>query len=410
MAARLDLAIAVVDALAMLIQKCSDLGFRYARCGSTFANKSDLCAAESQPFSPWQFAPELLRCETKPSLLPAWLGKPQVDYVRITKHLQWSRSSGAIAALTLIGDSITSYIVKSSAWRSSFERIRLLVKIGSRPRPRLQQISTWLDRSCLVLPIPWKVLPLDASAPPPVVIGATGGSGTRVMARVLRKAGWFLGNRVDPLNEDSLPVAWFLTKWLKKLKDFPNVDSRTLARARRDFERMIHLHRRGISLPNARWGWKNPRSLWLIPFLVERFPKLKFIHMIRDARDMMLSGNLYFLRQNGHWLLGPDWWRDPEVAQLELWRASNKRALECAKHYLNDRYYMVRYEDLCRKPAETVSAVMTFLETPEINVEPLIEGIRDRGNIGRWRRADTRKVIELGQAAQADLARFGYDV
>ena len=267
----------------------------------------------------------------------------------------------------------------------------------------------WLNRSSLGLPIPWKVPPLDSSAPPPVVIGATGGSGTRVMAQVLRKAGWFLGNRVHPDNEDSVPIGWFLTKWLKRLKDFPNVDSHTVAGARRDFERMLYLHRRGIYSPVARWGWKNPRSLWLIPFLTARFPELKFIHMIRDARDMMLSENIYFLRQNGHWLLGPDWWKNPEAAQLELWRASNERALEFARH-LGDRYHIVRYEDLCRKPADTVSAVMAFLGQPEINIGPLIEGIRDRGNIGRWRNDQAAKVVELSRAARADLERFGYEV
>jgi hypothetical protein len=274
----------------------------------------------------------------------------------------------------------------------------------------LRQIGIWLDRFSLALPIPWNVPPLNPSAPPPVVIGATGGSGTRVMAQVFRKAGWFMGNRVNPDNEDSLPIAWFLTKWLKTLKDFPNVDRDTFARADRDFERMLYLHRRGIPSPDVRWGWKNPRSLWLIPFLVRRFPELKFVHMIRDARDMMLSENIYFLRQNGHWLLGADWWRNPEAAQLELWRISNKRALEFAEQYLKDRYHMVRYEDLCRKPAETVSALMTFLGKPKIDIEPIIEGICDRGNIGRWRRNKTAKVFDLSLAAQADLQRFGYEV
>ena len=267
-----------------------------------------------------------------------------------------------------------------------------------------------LDRSSLALPIPWKVPPLDPSAPPPVVVGATGGSGTRVIAQVLQKAGWFMGNRVNPRNEDSLPIAWFLTKWLKSLKDFPNVDSRTLARARRDFERMIHLHRRGISSPDARWGWKNPRSLWLVPFLVDRFPELKFVHMIRDARDMMLSENIYFLRQNAHWLLGPDWWRNLEASALELWRISNKRALEFAQHDVKDRYHMVRYEDLCQRPAETVTRLLEFLEAPKMDVGPLIEGIRDRGNIGRWRRAGAPKVVELERGVRSDLERFGYEV
>ncbi|PZR77736.1 MAG: hypothetical protein DLM52_03885 [Chthoniobacterales bacterium] len=292
--------------------------------------------------------------------------------------------------------------------RSSFERVRLLLKIGSRPRSRFEQLRLHLNRASLGLPFPRNVPPLDSSVPPPLVVGATGGSGTRVMVGVLRKAGWFMGNRVNPRNEDSLPIAWFLTKWLQQLNDFPNVDVEILAAAIGDFRRMVHIHRRGIGSVDAAWGWKNPRSLWLVPFLVNQFPKLKFVHMIRDARDMMLSENIYFLRQNGHWLLGPDWWRDPEAAQLELWRKSNKRAVQFAEKYLKDRYHMVRYEDLCQRPDETVSALMQFLGRPEIDVAPLVEGIRDRGNIGRWRKDASSKGHELDFEARADLERFGY--
>jgi hypothetical protein len=85
-------------------------------------------------------------------------------------------------------------------------------------------------------------------------------------------------------------------------------------------------------------------------------------------------------------------------------------ALEFAQHDLKDRYHMVRYEDLCRKPAETVMRLLEFLGAPKMDVGPLIEGIRDRGNIGRWRRAGAAKVVELGRGAQADLKRFGYEV
>jgi hypothetical protein len=297
----------------------------------------------------------------------------------------------------------------SSHVRSALERLRLLVKIGRRPRSRIQQIQVHLYRASLALPFPRHVPALLPEIPPPLVIGATGGSGTRVLVQVLRKAGWFMGNRVNPQNEDSLPIAWFLTKWLKELKDFPNVEPGVLRRAIHDFERMIYIHRRGVPSPDARWGWKNPRSLWLVPFLVSRFPKLKFIHLIRDARDMMLSENIYFLRQNGHWLLGPDWWRNPEAAQLELWR-QNKRALEFGQKYLNDRYYMVRYEDLCRKPAMTVAALIAFLGGPETDVTPLIEGIRDCGNIGRWRRSVDSTMANLGPDVVADLVTFGYEV
>jgi Sulfotransferase family len=294
--------------------------------------------------------------------------------------------------------------------RSAFERLRLLIKVGARPKSRLEQARLRIDRWACRLPIPSKFPPLSSSAPDPVVIGATGGSGTRVLVRVLRKAGWFMGERVDTRNEDSLPIACFLVRWLKTLKDFPDVDSELLAKARREFERMIYLHRCHIPSVESRWGWKNPRSLWLIPFLVDRFPQMRFIHMVRDARDMMLSENIYFLRQNGYWLLGSDWWRNPELAQLELWRRSNKRGFEFAKRHLGDRYHIVRYEDLCQKPQETVLQLLAFLGAPEMDVKPLIEGIADRGNIGRWRRTGLAEVFKGNIDIGPDLERFGYQL
>ena len=290
--------------------------------------------------------------------------------------------------------------------RGAFERLRLFLSIGRMPQSRLEQIRLKLDRLSLSFPLTSPTF--ETPTLPPIIVGAVGGSGTRVIAQVLQKAGWFMGARRDSRNEDSLPIACFLTKWLKKLKDFPQVDARTLARAHRDFERMVHVHRRGIPSSTARWGWKNPRSMWLIPFFADRFPKMKFVHVIRDARDMVLSENRYFLKDHGSWVLGPDWWRDPVAAQLELWRLGNKRAVEFGQQYLGDRYHMVRYEDLCQKPAETVSCLLHFLGADEANVAPLIGGIRDRGNIGRWRQAGA-KVADLDPAVQTDLKHFGYE-
>jgi Sulfotransferase family len=298
------------------------------------------------------------------------------------------------------------YNVPSLKWRSFFERLRLLWSSSRMPQSRLEQIRLKLDRFSLA--VARSDPTLGQITVPPVVIGAVEGSGTRILAQVLRKAGWFMSQRVDSRNEDSLPMAWFLTKWLKRLHDFPNVDSRTLTKATSDFDRMVQVHRRGIPSWDAPWGWKNPRTMWLLPFLVDRFPQMKFIHVIRDARDMILSNNMHFLKDHGYWMLGPEWWRDLEAAQLELWQRGNKRAVEFGERYLGDRYHMIRYEDLCQKPAETVTRLLEFLDAPKMNVGPLIEGIHDRGNIGRWRRAGGSEAGELDADVRSDLERFGY--
>lgn len=204
-------------------------------------------------------------------------------------------------------------------------------------------------------------------------------------------------------------MAWFLSKWLKTVKDFPDVKNEILHKAYKDFDRMIQIHRRGIPSRTAPWGWKNPRTLWLLPFLVDRFPDMKFVHVIRDARDMMLSDNVFFLKDHASWAVGDDWWRDPQAAQLRLWQLGNNQAIDFGEKRLPDRYHVIRYEDLCQKPAETVSRLLEFLDAPPTDIEPLIEGIRDRGNIGRWRRAKSAEIIELSRIVESDLRRFGYE-
>ena len=88
----------------------------------------------------------------------------------------------------------------------------------------------------------------------------------------------------------------------------------------------------------------------------------------------------------------------------------NRRAVEFGEKYPQNRYHMIRYEDLCKKPAETVTRLLEFLGAPRMDVSPLIEEIYDRGNIGRWRRASMPEIVELSRTLQSDLERFGYEV
>ncbi len=53
----------------------------------------------------------------------------------------------------------------------------------------------------------------DPTASPPSIMGATGGSGTRVVARVARRAGLFIGTNLNPA-EDSLEIAAYYDRWI----------------------------------------------------------------------------------------------------------------------------------------------------------------------------------------------------
>ena len=34
------------------------------------------------------------------------------------------------------------------------------------------------------------------------------------------------------------------------------------------------------------WGWKEPRSIYLLPFFAQELPDLRFLQVVRDGRDM----------------------------------------------------------------------------------------------------------------------------
>jgi hypothetical protein len=61
-----------------------------------------------------------------------------------------------------------------------------------------------------------------------------------------------------------------------------------------------------VSDANAAWGWKNSGSVHLLRFLHDEFPSVRFLHLVRDRRDMAYSPNQYQVRHYGNVLLTPE--------------------------------------------------------------------------------------------------------
>ncbi|MGH7847177.1 MAG: sulfotransferase family protein [Candidatus Binatia bacterium] len=246
---------------------------------------------------------------------------------------------------------------------------------------------------------------------PPLVIGALGGSGTRVVTLIARHAGWWMGRRVHRKTEDSLAMRPFLNEWFETILQFPDISPQIHKRLVTDFHRAITAHRKGIPSPNAPWGWKNPRNMWLIPFYVSIYPRLKFIHAIRDGRDMSLSRNLFLLKNHGDSLLGPSWKDNPEAAQMEAWRRGNLRAAEAANHCAPGNYFLLRYEDLCLNPRPTVEKLFEFLGAAGSSIDRAVSEVLPSSGIGRWQTVPgAANAPSLSLSAQSTLRRFGYPV
>jgi hypothetical protein len=257
------------------------------------------------------------------------------------------------------------------------------------------------------------VASVSVSNSAPLVIGATGGSGTRVVARIAKLAGYNLGTHLNSA-EDALEFYSFHDNWINPFvsaaRSGQPLSPWRVARMKEDFHAALARHipkpeRRGI-----KWGWKTPRSIYLLPFLHTEFDQLKFIHLVRDGRDMALSRNQNQLKKHGKAVLslGERLFRSlPERAAL-LWSKVNVCAADYGETRLGLQYLRVRFEDLCLKPLETTVHILNFIGE-SIDPEPIVRSeIVPPKTLGRWRSGPGKIISHVEKMVEPALRRFGY--
>lgn len=252
-------------------------------------------------------------------------------------------------------------------------------------------------------------LALETPVPGPNAIGATGGSGTRVVARIVREAGMFTGTELNPY-EDALPFGEYSDRWIN---DFVRAggqpaDADLLDRMRDDLGTLVGSHLAALT-PSARvWGWKEPRSIYLVPFFDAAMPSFRFLHFLRDGRDMAFSENQNQLVKHGDALLGDDLRKEKTpVRSIAVWSRVNSAAADYGEGRLADRYLRVRFEDLCAEPADTVRRIYDFFGL-EGDAEAAAAAVRPPDTLGRWELRRKGIVEALHRVAEPALARFGY--
>ena len=255
--------------------------------------------------------------------------------------------------------------------------------------------------------------------PGPIVIGGTGGSGTRAVAAVVRRAGLWIGDNLN-VSLDAIDFGLFSNRWIDLFLACTDRwrlpldgDDRTamLAELAPLLERHLAPLTAGEPGHWTAWGWKEPRSMYLLPLWDSLFPSLRFLHVVRDGRDMALSANQNQLRKHGVAMLGTGLAEQPEaVRSIALWSRANAMVAEFAARRLGTRYLRIRFEDLCCHPAVVVGQVLAFANLRADPRALAAELIEPPASLGRWRRCDRHLLATLHREAAATLASFGYPV
>lgn len=103
----------------------------------------------------------------------------------------------------------------------------------------------------------------------------------------------------------------------------------------------------------TRWGDKTPPYVTCIDGLATMLPDARFIHIVRDGRDVALSyASVAF---------GP---RDDPVAQAEFWRRRVDAGRASGRKLGPDRYLELAYEELVSESERELRRVCAFVSLP----------------------------------------------
>ncbi|WP_051284645.1 sulfotransferase [Nisaea denitrificans] len=257
----------------------------------------------------------------------------------------------------------------------------------------------------------------DTSAP--LLIGATGGSGTRALHGALAEAGFFVGTRLNHAG-DAMDFEPFLDEIINPvLRETRSLDyaldqlsGGTRTAAERGFKAALKTYTAELPQKAGHWGWKNPRSMYVLPIIAAACPGMSFLHLVRDGRDMALSDNQNQPNKHYEALFGEAYGdATPEFA-IKLWARANSQVADWGERELGSRYMRIRFEDLCAAPGKVLAGAL-------INggIEPALAGrvgagadsvIRTPSSVGRWRSLPEDEARALTEKATDALERFGY--
>lgn len=222
----------------------------------------------------------------------------------------------------------------------------------------------------------------------PIAIGALGGSGTRVVAEILMQAGVYLG---DNLNEahDNLTFTcllkrpdWYMNSQKKDRIQHLALFGRLMKGEKLTIEERVlyskayfsnwnYTLKNKIKAPFKKnkeveyvaWGWKEPNTHHYIKELNEVFPNVKYVHVLRNGLDMAFSGNVQQLKNFGknYDVEYPTEKSQIPIAQLEYWLRANSHAISLAQNTFKERFFLLRFEDLCNQPEIIIRDLLKFL-------------------------------------------------
>lgn len=227
----------------------------------------------------------------------------------------------------------------------------------------------------------------------PIAIGAIGGSGTRVVAGILQEMNVYIGHHLSRELDNLIFTYFFKFNEIRyksqqeiftliELFCLSNIGPKTKLNEEengiflRIYEEKYHKMPDLLSIESLfrqikeyytidkpipeRWGWKEPNTHIILPELIEYFPEIKYVHVVRHGLDMAYSNNQNQSRLWGETFLGRPFEPSPSYS-LSYWCAVHQR-IKSLQQKFPDNILTVSFDKLCTDPVIEISNLLDFCQ------------------------------------------------
>ena len=291
---------------------------------------------------------------------------------------------------------------------------------------------------------------------PNIVIGGVGGSGTRLIAMILASLGLNIGNdlnesydnltftlffkRRDILNisneefnkllilfeksfllknytEDEMKYIYNMTNKYKYqgMKNYfiERVNNIILKEKPKMISDLIENYNKKIENTNIKfhldgYGFKEPNSHIILERLIKYYPKMKYIHVMRNGLDMAFSDNQNQVKFWGYMYLSKSDFSNIHYASLKYWCIVHKKILEIGNKMGPDNFLLINFDKMCKKPNKWLKKLCKFLNISSkcsIGLKYLINPPSD--SIGKFRKYDL-SIFDPNDIAF--VKKLGFDI